>query len=160
MLSGPAASLPFIFLMADSNSPIWSGAQLSLWKDGPSRRFLNCWLRSWSACDMLSSLTPAYLFMKTFVVVYEEVGFRFDVSDIATVMWLSCDCLSCNWLSLFGELASGVPFRPWMTFYIFELSEFGSSEFVIASWRRSFQLSVLTSSIASVDSWQASIHSF
>ena len=29
MLSGPAALLPFIFLMEDSNLPIWSGAQLS-----------------------------------------------------------------------------------------------------------------------------------
>ena len=53
----------------------------------------------------------------------------------------------------FGELASGVPFRPWMTFHMF-----GPSEFDIASWRRSFQLCVLASLLASVDSRQASIH--
>ena len=54
----------------------------------------------------------------------------------------------------FGELASGVLFRTWMTFHIFGLSEFD-----IASWRRSLQLSVLVSFIASVASKQASIHS-
>ena len=42
MLSGPAAPLPFIFLMADCNSAIRSGAQLSLSEDTTLRRFLNC----------------------------------------------------------------------------------------------------------------------
>ena len=54
-----------------------------------------------------------------------------------------------------GELASGVPLRPWMTFHIF-----GPSELDITSWSRSFQLSVLASLIASVASRQASFHSW
>ena len=37
-----------------------------------------------------------------------------------------------------GELASGVPSRPWITFQML-----GPSELDIASWRRFFQLSVL-----------------
>ena len=60
----------------------------------------------------------------------------------------------CDIASL-GQLASGVPFRPWITFHMF-----GPSELDIASWRRSFQLSVLASLIDSVDSRQASIHSW
>ena len=52
------------------------------------------------------------------------------------------------------ELASGVPFRPWITFRMFQPSEFD-----IVSWRRFFQLSVLASLIASVTSRQPSIHS-
>ena len=59
MLSGPAAPLPFIFLMADSSSPIWSGAQLSLETDGAFRCFLICRLMSRSTCGMLSLLTLA-----------------------------------------------------------------------------------------------------
>ena len=54
-----------------------------------------------------------------------------------------------------GELASGVPLRPWITFHMF-----GPSELDIASWRRFFQLSVLVSFIALVASRQASIHSW
>ena len=57
MFSGPAAPLSFTFLMADSWSPIWNGAQLSSSTDGALRRFLNCWLRSRSARDLLSLLT-------------------------------------------------------------------------------------------------------
>ena len=60
----------------------------------------------------------------------------------------------CDIASL-GELASGVPLRPWITFYML-----GPSELDIASWRRFFQLSVLASFIASVASRQASIHSW
>ena len=59
MLSGPAALLPFIFLMADSNSPISIGAQLLLSTDGALIPFLNCWLMSRSKCDILSLLTLA-----------------------------------------------------------------------------------------------------
>ena len=53
-----------------------------------------------------------------------------------------------------GELASGVPIRPWMTFHIFVPSEFDT-----VFWRRSFQLSVLASLIALVASRQVLIHS-
>ena len=59
MLSGPAALLPFIFLVADSNSPISSGAQLLLSTDGALIPLLNCWLMSRSKCDILSLLTLA-----------------------------------------------------------------------------------------------------
>ena len=48
-----------------------------------------------------------------------------------------------------GELASGVSLRPSMTFHMFELLELD-----IASWGRSFQLSVSASLIASVASPQ------
>ena len=58
MLSGPAAPLPLIFLIADC-SPIKNGAQLSSSKDGALRRFLNCCLVSHWDCDILSSLTLA-----------------------------------------------------------------------------------------------------
>ena len=55
-------------------------------------------------------------------------------------------------IASFGELASGVPFRPWMTFHMF-----GPSEFDIAFLSMSFQLSVLASLITSVASRQALI---
>ena len=67
---------------------------------------------------------------------------------ISVMVWLLWDIASI------GELASGEPFRPWMTFHML-----GPTEFDIASWRRSFQLSVLIWLIASVTSRQASIHS-
>ena len=57
ILSGSAAPLPFIFLIADCNSLIRSGAQLSSSADGALRRFLNCWLVSWLDCGILSLLT-------------------------------------------------------------------------------------------------------
>ena len=38
MLSGPAAPLPFTFWMADYNSPISSGVQLSSLTDGALRQ--------------------------------------------------------------------------------------------------------------------------
>ena len=38
MLSGPSAPLPFTFLMADYNSPISSGVQLSSLTDGALRQ--------------------------------------------------------------------------------------------------------------------------
>ena len=53
-----------------------------------------------------------------------------------------------------GELASGVPLRPWITFYMS-----GPSELDSASWIRFFQLSVLALLIASLASRQVSIHS-
>ena len=62
ILSRPAAPLSFTFLMADTSSPIWNGAQLSSSTDGALRRFLNCWLRSWSARDLLSLLTISCYF--------------------------------------------------------------------------------------------------
>ena len=57
MLSGLAAPLPFIFLIADYNSPIRSGAQLSSPTDGALRWFSNCWLVSQLHYDILSFLT-------------------------------------------------------------------------------------------------------
>ena len=42
MLSGPAAPLHFIFLMADCDLSIRSGTELSMSTDGVLRRFLNC----------------------------------------------------------------------------------------------------------------------
>ena len=57
-------------------------------------------------------------------------------------------------IASFGELASGIPVRPWMIFHIFVPSEFDT-----AFWRRSFQLSVLVSLIASVALRQVLIHS-
>ena len=59
ILSGPAAPLPFIFLMADCSSLIRSGAQLSSSADGTLILFLNCQLMSRSDCDILSLLTLA-----------------------------------------------------------------------------------------------------
>ena len=59
ILSGLAASLPFIFLIADCNSLIRSGAQLSSSTDGVLIRFLTCRLVSRSDCDILSLLTLA-----------------------------------------------------------------------------------------------------
>ena len=69
--------------------------------------------------------------------------------DLISVM------IQLSWcIASLGELASGVRLRPWMIFHIFGLSEFD-----IASWRRSFQLSVLALLVASVASWQVSSHS-
>ena len=137
MLSGPGAPLPFIFLMANSNSPIWSRVQLSLSTDGALKCFLNCWLRYHSPCNILSLLTLAWWFMNMLAL------------DLMSVM------VQPSWdITLFGKLASGVPFRPWMTFQIFVPSEFDT-----ATWRWSFQLSVLASLIALVASRQASVHS-
>ena len=59
ILSGSAAPLPFIFLMADCSSLIRIGAQLSLSADGTLILFLNCRLMSRSDCDILSLLTLA-----------------------------------------------------------------------------------------------------
>ena len=59
MLSGPAAPLSLIFLIADCNSSIKNGAQPSSSKDGASRHFLNCCLVSYWDCDKLSFLTLA-----------------------------------------------------------------------------------------------------
>ena len=57
MLSGLAAPLPFIFLIADYNSPIRSGAQLSLSTDGALRWFSNCWLVPQVHYDISSFVT-------------------------------------------------------------------------------------------------------
>ena len=86
--------------------------------------------------------------------------------NVAIGMWhiefavkmLALDLISvmvrASWdIALLGELALGVPFRPWITFHMF-----GMSELDIASWRILFQLSVLDSLIASVAGRQASIH--
>ena len=59
ILLGPAAPLPFIFLIADCSSLIRSGARLSSSADGTLIRFLNCRLVSRSDCDILSLLTLA-----------------------------------------------------------------------------------------------------
>ena len=59
ILSGSAAPLPFVFLIADCNSPIRSGAQLSSSMDSALRRLLNCELVSQSDCHILSLLTLA-----------------------------------------------------------------------------------------------------
>ena len=90
-------------------------------------QLLNIWcvdtfleLLTWWARDMLSLLTLAYLFMNSLFL------------DFMSVM------LRPSW-----DIDTGLPFRPWMTFHVFWLSEFDN-----ASWRRSFQLSALTSLIA------------
>ena len=57
MLSGPAAPLHFIFLMADCNLSIRSGTEVSVATDGALQRFLNCRLVSRLDCDILSLLT-------------------------------------------------------------------------------------------------------
>ena len=95
MLSGPAAPLPFIFLMADCNSPIRSGAQLLLSTDGVLRCFLYCPLMPWLDCDIVSLLTLAQWFMKTLALDLISVMVR-QLWDVASL----------------GQLASGVPLRP------------------------------------------------
>ena len=59
ILSGQAAALPFIFLIADCSSLIRSGAQFSSSADGTLMHFLNFRLVSRSDCDILSLLTLA-----------------------------------------------------------------------------------------------------
>ena len=59
ILSGPAAPLPFIFLMADCSLLIRIGAQLSSSADITLMLFLNCRLMSRSDCNILSLLTLA-----------------------------------------------------------------------------------------------------
>ena len=138
ILSGPAASLPFIFLIADCNLLIRSGAQLLSSNDGTFKCFLNCRLVSWSDCDILSSLSLTYWLMKTLALDLISVMVR-PLWDIA----------------LLGELASGVPLRRWITFHML-----GPSELDIVSWRRFFQLSVMASLISLLASRQPSIHSW
>ena len=79
MLSGPAAPLHVIFFMTDSNSPIWSGAQLLSSTDGALRRFLNCWFE-------FSIGLWHVEFADLGVVIYEYVGFGFDVGDGLTFL--------------------------------------------------------------------------
>ena len=123
--------------MPDSNSCIWSGVQLSSSTDGALRNLLNCWMRYRSVHDMLSLLTQAYWFMNMLAL-----------GLMLAMVQLLQDITS------FGEVASGVPFRPWMTFHMF-----GPSEFITVYGRRRFQLPLLALLIASGASWQASIHS-
>ena len=52
MLPGPAAPLHFILFIADCNSHIRIGAQLSSSTYGALRRFLNCRLVSPSDCNI------------------------------------------------------------------------------------------------------------
>ena len=59
ILSGPAALLAFIFLMADCSSLIRIGVQISSSADSTLILFLNCQLMSGSYCDILSLLTLA-----------------------------------------------------------------------------------------------------
>ena len=59
VLSGPAAPLPFIFLIADCSLLIRSGAQLSSSVVSTLIHFLNCRLVSWLDCDILILLTLA-----------------------------------------------------------------------------------------------------
>ena len=138
MLSGPAAPLPFIVLMPDCSSPMRSGVQLLSSTDGAWRNFLNCRLISRSDRGMLSLKTLAWWLMNML---------DFDLRSV--IVRSLCD------IALLGQFASGVLLRPWITFHMF-----GPSEFDIASWRRSFQLSDLASLIVSVASRQASIHSW
>ena len=78
ILSGPAAPLPFLFLIADCNSLIRSGVQLSSTTDGTLIRFLN----SVGVTVGLSHLK----FADPCVVVNEDVSFRFNISDGWTVV--------------------------------------------------------------------------
>ena len=86
MLSGPAAFLPFIFLMADSNSSIWSGAQLLSSTEDALRQFL-----SWLLVDVTIRLWYVE-FADPDLLVYEDVSFfsyedvRFDISHGSTVV--------------------------------------------------------------------------
>ena len=130
ILSGPAATLHFTFLIADFSSLIRSGAQLSSSSDGTLICFLNYRLVSRSHCDILSLLTLAQLLMKTLALDL--------ISLIVRTLW---DVASL------GELASGVPWRPGITFHML-----GPSELDMVSGSRFFQLSVLASLIASLAS--------
>ena len=60
MLSGPAAPLSFVFLIADSNSRIRSEGQLLSSAAVALRHFLDFRLRSQSAWDMVSLLTLVF----------------------------------------------------------------------------------------------------
>ena len=79
MLSGPAAPLPFIFLMADNNSPIWSVAPAFI---------ANKWcFKTFFELSVDVTIELWYIeFADPSVLVYEDVGFGFDVSDGSTVM--------------------------------------------------------------------------
>ena len=79
MLSGPAAPLPFIFLMADNNSPIWSGAPAFIANKWCFKTFLEL------SADVTIGLWHIE-FADPSVMVYEDVGFGFDVSDGSTVV--------------------------------------------------------------------------
>ena len=79
MLSGPAAPLPFIFLMADNNSPIWSGAPAFIANKWCFKTFLEL------SVDVTIGLWHIE-FADPSVMVYEDVGFGFDVSDGSTVV--------------------------------------------------------------------------
>ena len=72
ILSGPAASLPFIFFIADCDSLIRSGAQLSSSTDGLS---VSVTVGLWH----IGFADPG-------VVVNEDVGFRFNISDGSAVV--------------------------------------------------------------------------
>ena len=77
MLSGPAVPLPFNFLMAESSSPIWSGAQLG---------------QRWCIETFLELSVEVTIdswhveFADPGIVVYKDVGFGFDISDGSTVV--------------------------------------------------------------------------
>ena len=132
ILSGPSAPFHFIFLMADNNSSIWSGSFI---------------ISRW-CIELFFELTVEVL-ISLWHVKFANPGHSGVWKYLLLVMvWWLLDIAS------FGELVSGVPFRPWMTCHIFE-----PSDFEIASWRRSFQLSPLVLLIASVASLQASMHS-
>ena len=63
----------------------------------------DCWLMSQSDCDMLSLLTLTYWFMKMLAFLVMKM------LDLILVM------VQLLWdIASLGELASGLPFRPWM----------------------------------------------
>ena len=92
---------------------------------------------SWSGFDKLGLLTLAKWFKKMFALVLMLV-----------IMWPLSEMAS------FRELTSGVPFKPWMTFYMFVPSGLG-----YASSRKSFQLSALAAITVLVPLRPASIYS-
>ena len=81
MLAGLAASLLFIFLMADNTSSIWSGTRFSSQTDGVSSFLLS---DSWDY-DRLVTYWASW----PCIVIQENVSFGFDVRDSATCVWHS-----------------------------------------------------------------------
>ena len=76
ILSGADASLPFNFFMADSNSPIWGGPQVS-----SSRWCVETFLELF---DVVSISLWHIKFADPGAVIYEYIGLGFDVGDGST----------------------------------------------------------------------------
>ena len=81
MLAGLAASLLFIFLMADNTSSIWSRTRFSSQTDGVSSFLLS---DGWDY-DRLVTYWASW----PCTVIHENVSFGFDVGDSATFVWHS-----------------------------------------------------------------------